>query len=211
MRSWTSKATLVSNRDCLRKAVKRSRRPSTRPIRIPVTLHPTQQEFFDDDRLELFLGGAAGGGKTVAQLASALKYAHVPGYSAILFRRSYSHLSMPGAFIPLAREWLRGTKATYNQADYVWRFESGATLSFGYLDHDRHLDRYQSAAFQYIGIDEATQIPEHHYRYLFSRLRKPEGFDVPLRRVLRPAPRVRFLFFPRSKYASKNAWPDTSP
>lgn len=54
-------------------------------------------------------------------------------------------------------------------------------MAFGHLDHDRDLDKYQGAQWQFIGIDEATQIPENHYRYLFSRLRKPEGFDVPLR------------------------------
>lgn len=159
----------------------KSKRPqSTEPIRLPIVLHPKQQAFVDDDRLEVLFGGSAGSGKTYAQLAAALKFAHIPGYSALLIRRSYSHLTMPGAFIPTAREWLGG-RADYNQATHTWTFPSGATLSFGHLDHDRDLDKYQGAQLQFIGIDEATQIPEHHYRYLFSRLRKPEGFDVPLR------------------------------
>jgi predicted phage terminase large subunit-like protein len=54
-------------------------------------------------------------------------------------------------------------------------------LSFGYLDHDRHLDKFQGAEFQFVGFDEATQIREDHYRYLFSRLRKRHDLDVPLR------------------------------
>lgn len=148
---------------------------------VPVTLHPTQQAFFDDDRLEILYGGAAGGGKTFAQLASALKYVHVPGYAALLIRRAYTDLSMAGAFIPVSREWLRGTEAVYDQSTHRWRFPSGATLTFGYLDHDKHLDRYQGSAFQYVGFDEATQILEHRYRYLFSRLRKPDTMQVPLR------------------------------
>ncbi len=80
---------------------------------------PKQQDFHDDNRLELLYGGAAGSGKTVAQLAAALKYVHIPGYSAVLIRRSYSHLTMPGAFIPLSREWLGG-KADYNTATHTW-------------------------------------------------------------------------------------------
>ena len=148
---------------------------------VPITLHPTQQAFYDDDRLEILYGGAAGGGKTFSQLAAALKYVHVPGYSALLIRRAYTDLSMAGAFIPVSREWLRGTEAVYDQSTHRWRFPSGATLTFGYLDHDRHLDRYQGSAFQFIGIDEATQIPSNRYRYLFSRLRKPDYLEVPLR------------------------------
>ena len=147
---------------------------------IPVELHPKQQQFFDDDRREVFFGGAAGGGKSVAQLAGALKFARAPGYAALLIRRSYSHLSQPGGLIPMSREWLGG-KAVYSAATFTWRFPSGATLSFGHLDSDRDLDKYQGAEFQYIGFDEATQFPETHFRYLFSRLRKREGVDVPLR------------------------------
>lgn len=147
---------------------------------IPVELHPKQREFFDDDRKEILFGGAAGGGKSVAQLASALKFVHVPGYAALLIRRSYSHLSQAGGLIPLSREWLAG-KAVYSAATFTWRFPSGGTLTFGHLDSDRDLDKYQGAEFQYIGFDEATQFPETHFRYLFSRLRRREGVDVPLR------------------------------
>jgi predicted phage terminase large subunit-like protein len=147
---------------------------------IPVSLHPKQQEFFDYDGLEALFGGAAGGGKTIAQLASALKYVHVPGYSAVLIRRAYTHLEQPGAFIPLSREWLQG-RARYNQSTKTWYFPSGARVSFGYLDNARDLDRYQGAEYQFIGIDEATQIPENRLRYLFSRLRKPKSLKVPLR------------------------------
>lgn len=147
---------------------------------IPVELHPRQQEFFEDDRREILYGGAAGGGKSVAQLASALKYVHIPGYAALLLRRSYSHLTMAGGLIPLSREWLAG-KAEYNQSTHTWTFPSGATLSFGYLDHPRHLDRYQGGEWHYIGVDEITQFAEHLVRYLFSRLRKTIDIPVPLR------------------------------
>ena len=155
---------------------------------IPVTLHPKQQEFYDDDRFDLFFGGSAGGGKTTAQLASALKFVHVPKYSAVLIRRAYTHLEQPGAFIPTAREWLSGTDAHYNQMTRTWHFPTGARLSFGYLDNIRDLDRYQGAEYQYIGVDESTQIPEAHLRYLYSRLRKTEGMPVPLRMRLTANP-----------------------
>ena len=147
---------------------------------VPVELHPKQREFVEDDRLEVLFGGAAGGGKSVAMLAAALKYLHVPGYAALLIRRSYSHLSQPGGLIPISREWLAG-RARYSAATFTWHFDNGASLTFGHLDSDRDLDKYQGAEFAFVGFDEATQFPENHYRYLFSRLRRPEGLDVPLR------------------------------
>jgi predicted phage terminase large subunit-like protein len=41
--------------------------------------------------------------------------------------------------------------------------------------------RYQSSEFQYIGFDELTQFARTMYLYPFSRLRKREGMNVPLR------------------------------
>lgn len=155
---------------------------------IPVKLHPKQQSFYDTDVYDALFGGAAGGGKTTGQLAAALKYIHVPRYAAVLIRRAYTHLEQPGAFIPTSREWLGGTEARYNQSQHTWHFPSGATLTFGYLDGVRDLDRYQGAEFQFIGVDEATQIPEQLLRYLYSRLRKPEDMDVPLRMRLTANP-----------------------
>lgn len=148
---------------------------------VPHTPHPRQAEFLALDTREALYGGAAGGGKSDALLMAALEYVHVPSYAAILFRRTYADLALPGAIMDRAKEWLEGTDATWNDRDKRWTFPSGATLSFGYLDTDKDRFRYQSAEFQFIGFDELTQFPEGWYRYLFSRLRRLHGVSVPLR------------------------------
>lgn len=130
---------------------------------------------------EAFYGGAAGGGKSDALLMAALQYVEVPNYAAILFRRTFADLALPGALMDRSQEWLSGTEARWNERDKTWTFPSGATLSFGYLEHENHKYRYQSAEFQFIGFDELTQFTETQYRYLFSRLRRLEGSKVPLR------------------------------
>lgn len=118
-------------------------------------------------------------------LMAALRYVDVKGYNAILFRRTFADLNLPGALMDRAKDWLAGVPGvTWNGGDYRFTFPSGATLSFGYLQSSMDKYRYQGADFQFIGIDELTQIPEEDYRYLFSRLRKPnEGplSKVPLR------------------------------
>lgn len=130
---------------------------------------------------EVLYGGAAGGGKSVALLAAALQYVDVPGYHALLLRRTFADLNLPRSLIPLSKEWLYGTAAKFNEQDHRWTFPSGATVSFGYLDTDNDKFRYQSAAFSFIGFDELTQFAESMYTYLFSRLRKPAALNVPLR------------------------------
>lgn len=143
--------------------------------------HPKQAEFLALQTREALYGGAAGGGKSDALLMAALEYVHVPTYSALLLRRTYADLALPGAIMDRAATWLAGTDATWNGTDKRWTFPSGATLSFGYLDSERDRFRYASAEFQFIGFDELTQFPEAWYRFLFSRLRRTQGTKVPLR------------------------------
>lgn len=137
---------------------------------------------------EAFFGGAAGGGKSDALLMAALQYIDVPGYAAIIFRKTYTDLDLPGAIMERAQSWLYGTDAKWNGNDKEFNFPSGATLTFGYLDRPNDRLRYKSAEFQYIGFDELTDIREGDYTFLISRLRRPSGIDddnplakVPLR------------------------------
>ena len=150
---------------------------------IPQAPTPRQTAFLllADGFPEAFYGGAAGGGKSSALLMSALQYADVPGYAALILRRTYRDLALPGALMDRAQEWLGPTDAVWQAADHSWRFPSGATLTFGYLDGDNDVYRYQGAEFQYVGFDEATQFSERQYRYLFSRLRRLSGSPVPIR------------------------------
>lgn len=117
----------------------------------------------------------------MALLAAALQYVDVPGYAALLLRRTFKDLALPGALMDVSHQWLRGTDARWKAAEHQWEFPSGATLTFGYLETENDKYRYQSAEFQFVGFDELTQFTESQYRYLFSRLRRKAGVDVPLR------------------------------
>lgn len=112
---------------------------------------------------------------------AALQYVDVPHYAALLLRRSYTDLSLPGALMDRAKAWLIPTDAEWRESSKTWYFPSGATLTFGYLDQTGAEYRYQSTEFQFIGFDELTQFEERQYRYLFSRLRRTSDIDVPLR------------------------------
>ncbi|OBW61090.1 MAG: hypothetical protein A9183_03020 [Dehalococcoides mccartyi] len=130
---------------------------------------------------EAFYGGAAGGGKSESLLMAALQYVDCPGYAAIIFRKSYAELILPGALMDRAREWLTGTDAEWKESEKTWHFPSGATITFGYLDNVSDIFRYQSAEFQFAGFDELTEFSERQYRFLFSRLRRPDNSNIPLR------------------------------
>lgn len=146
--------------------------------------HPTpkQTAFLLLPHKEAFYGGAAGGGKSDALLMAALQYIQYPGYAAILFRRSFSDLALPGALLERAFNWLSQVgQARWVERDKRWQFGRGGSLSFGYLDGPRDHFRYQSAEFQFIGFDELTQFDAKQYLYLFSRLRRLKGVTIPPR------------------------------
>ena len=140
-----------------------------------------QLAFLSLNHREALYGGAAGGGKSSALLMAALQYVHVPGYSALLLRKTYADLSKPGALMDRALDWWMPTDAKWNAQDKQWTFPSGATINFGYLDAEKDKYTYQGAELQFIGFDEGTQFNETQYLYLISRLRRKAGVDIPLR------------------------------
>lgn len=147
---------------------------------VPWTPNPKQAEFLTADCREMLYGGAAGGGKSVALLIAALQFAAMPGYAALLLRRTFADLNLPDALVPLSHQWLQG-KASWDGQKHRWQFPNGSVLQFGYLETEIDKYRYQGAAFQFIGFDELTQFTESQYRYLFSRLRRRDDVNVPLR------------------------------
>lgn len=157
-------------------------------IRIPFCPHiptPKQTAFLlldDLGYLEAFFGGAGGGGKSDVLLMGALRYAEVPGYAALIFRKSFTDLALPGAIMNRAKEWLVGQPGVeWSEQSKTFTFPSKATLSFAYLDSDVDKYRYRSTELQYIGFDELTEFKETTYRYLFSRLRRLKHSGIPIR------------------------------
>lgn len=148
---------------------------------IPHEPTPKQAAFLWLPGPEALFGGSCGGGKTSSLLMAALQYVDIPGYAALLLRKTFADLALPGALIDRARMWLGGTDARWIDATKTWTFPSGATLSFGYLENDADKYRYQGSELQFVGVDELTQHAESTYRYLFSRLRRLSGVEIPLR------------------------------
>ena len=147
---------------------------------IPHSPLPQQVGFLMLTCNEAIYGGAAGGGKSDALLMGGLQYFDIPGYAGIIFRKTYGDLALPGALMDRSKDWLTG-KAHWSEQNKTWTSPEGGTLTFGYLDNDADIYRYQSAEFQFIGFDELTQFKARQYQYLFSRLRRLKSVDIPLR------------------------------
>jgi len=143
-----------------------------------------QMAFHRSAAFECLYGGAAGGGKSDSLLIEALRYAHVPGYTALILRRTFPQLSQAKGLIPRSQELLNSV-AKWSSERATWTFPSGATLAFGHMQYENDMYDYQGSAYAFIGFDELTHFTEPMYRYLFSRARTmarlPDGRVLPVR------------------------------
>jgi len=179
--------------------------------------------FLAYDGLEAFYGGAAAGGKSDALLQAALQYTDIPEYAAMLFRKTYADLALPGALMDRAHQWLKPHKdVRWDRDTHTFIFPSGAKLSFGYIASPNDKWRYQSSELQFIGWDEVTDFPDDDaYLFMFSRLRRLEGSPIPLRvrsasnpvgvgaywvkeRFVEDGPNRKGVFFPANFYDNKH-------
>lgn len=138
-----------------------------------------QTLFYACPAFELLYGGAAGGGKSAGLVALAAAYYYVPGYSALLLRQTSPQLNGPGGLVPRSREIYAKLPCDYNKQEKQWTFESGASVKFGFMQDEGDEGNYQGQEYQFFGVDELTQIREHQYKYVFSRLRKKTEIGVP--------------------------------
>lgn len=130
-----------------------------------------------------------------------LRWVHEPTFRAVLFRNSFPELQR--TLIEKSRKFYPSTGATYNETGHLWKFPSGASVEFAYLERDADVHRYQGAEFQFVGFDELPHFTEYQYTYMMSRLRSSNGLPTRLRATGNPdGPHLEWV---RARFA---AWID---
>lgn len=134
---------------------------------------PKQAAFMRRGEDEALYGGAAGGGKSDAIVAEALRQVHIPHYKGLILRKTYPQLA---ELVDKTLNYYTRAfpQAKYNESKHVWLFPSGAKIYFGSMQHTKDKLRYQGQAYDYIAFDELTHFTFDEYSYLFSRNR-PNG------------------------------------
>lgn len=134
---------------------------------------PKQIKFMERPEFECLYGGAAGGGKSDALVAEALRQIHIPHYKGLIIRRTYPQLSeLIDKSLLLYKRAVPG--AVYNTTSHTWTFPTGAKVVFGSMNRKQDRINYQGKAYDFVGFDELTHFEHDEYTYLYSRAR-PNG------------------------------------
>ncbi len=153
---------------------------------IPVELTPLQLGFCVLPIEQILFGGAAGGGKSEALLAAALRFIKRERYAGIIYRRTYADLANPGALLHRAKMWLqphienKSVKYDPQNKSFIFK-EYGSVLAFGYMGMGNSAAGIQGSEYQFVGIDEVTQHIESDFQWAMSRLRPLKAVNAPTR------------------------------
>ena len=130
-----------------------------------------QTEFLAASEREVLYGGSAGGGKSYALLADALRDLMHPQFRGLIVRRTTEELrELVQKSQELYPKAIPGIK--WSERKMQWTSPAGGTLWLSFLERDQDVTRYQGQAFNYIAFDELTQWPTPYaWNYMRSRLR----------------------------------------
>ena len=128
-----------------------------------------QKQFLLATERYLAYGGARGGGKSWAVRCKAVLLAlRYPGCRILILRRTLPELQ-ENHVQPLLKV-LRGI-AVYNDAKKRFLFGNSSVILCGYCMRSTDLNRYQGQEYDFIFIDEATQMEEEVFIALKASLR----------------------------------------
>ncbi len=144
--------------------------------RLGLRPQPGPQEAFLQSEADITIyGGAAGGGKSFGLLLAPLRWIHVPGFGAVIFRRTTTQVRAEGGLWDESQEIYSRLNATPREQQLEWRFPSGAAVSFAHMEWERNRYDWQGSQICLIGFDELTHFSKKQFFYMLSRNRSTCG------------------------------------
>lgn len=138
-----------------------------------------QEQFHEASEFDVLYGGAAGGGKTRALVADAIRDAvRYPGIRIGAFRRTFGELR-ESLLAELFQLNYKATGATWNGSEYELRFRNGSLVMFRYAETLVDATRRQGGQYQKLIFDERTLTPPDVIQFLMTRLRSGRA-DLPV-------------------------------
>jgi len=169
---------------------------------------PGPQEMFLGTAADIAIyGGAAGGGKSFALLMEPLRHMTRADFKAVIFRRTSKQVKNEGGLWDASMALYGALGGTAKESELAWKFDGGASISFGHLEHEKNKLDWQGTELAFIGFDELTHFTESQFFYLLSRNRSTGGTKPYVRATCNPdadswvADLIRWWIDPETGYA----------
>lgn len=136
------------------------------------------------------MGGAAGGGKTFSLMIEPLRYIDkVPGFGAVIFRRSYPEITNLGGLWDEANMWYGnfGAKANITRLDFAFP-PFNNRVRFSHLQYEATALEWKGAQIPLLEFDQLETFEESQFFYLLSRNRSTCGVRPFVRATANPEP-----------------------
>lgn len=153
-----------------------------------------QAQFLETQASIAIYGGQAGGGKTWALLAEAARHIDVPGYGAVIFRRTSPQITNEGGLWDQSM-YLYPQLGGVPKHTLDWQFrprdaelKDAANIGFKHLQYEKDKLTWQGSQIAMLGFDELTHFTETQFFYLLSRNRSTCGVTPYVRATTNPVP-----------------------
>lgn len=140
-----------------------------------------QEKVLSSEANFIITGGVRGGGKSASLLMQSYEYIDSPNFMAAIFRKEKNDAKNAGGIIEDSMNFYSSI-GTYNKSDsdMTWTFKSGGKLKFDYYSDglSDFIERHRGQQLVYIGVDEITQMPYQHWKFMLTCLRSSHGLKT---------------------------------
>jgi predicted phage terminase large subunit-like protein len=159
----------------------------------PLQIRPQggpQEKFLSSPADIAIYGGAAGAGKTWAELIEPLRHIQTTkGFGAVIFRRTSPQIRNQGGLWDASATLYPLLKASPKESTTEWAFPPfGNRIKFTHLEQEKHIHDHQGAEYPLICFDELTHFSRAQFFYLLSRNRSTCGVAPYTRATTNPDP-----------------------
>jgi len=159
------------------------------PVETTIKPQPGPQTMFLSSPADIaIMGGAAGGGKTYAEMLEPTRHIDNPKFGCVIFRRTLPSIKIEGGMWDESDNIYYGLAGEKRQGDLSWKFPSGAKITFAGIQYDSDLIKYRGAQIALMEFDQLEEFNQYMFFYMLSRNRSVSGVRPYVRASANPEP-----------------------
>lgn len=123
----------------------------------------------------VIMGGAKGGGKSWTMRVAPVRYLHVPGFHAVVFRRTLKQVTNSGGMWDKSYEVYPYLGGKENKQSLRWRFPKGSSIMFSYLMFEKDSRNWFGTETAMYLIDQLEEFTKQQFLDLLGCMRTTCG------------------------------------